>query len=100
MTVLTALIIQTRGKDIHCDAGGPDKTNKKYCGWLTLYNGDEYDHELVSTDPVFDTAEAAKKYMQDLVAEVRKMDLSIEGIAKHKEEAKTKMKYIANGMPA
>jgi hypothetical protein len=32
MTVLTALIIQTRGKDIHCDAGGPDKTNKKYCG--------------------------------------------------------------------
>ncbi|TSC96925.1 MAG: hypothetical protein CEN88_256 [Candidatus Berkelbacteria bacterium Licking1014_2] len=74
MDHLTALIIQTRGDDIRCLAGGPDKDGK-YAGWISLYRGDEYDHDLLSTNPCFQDEASAIKHMQSLVEEIRTMDI-------------------------
>lgn len=74
MNLLTALIIQSRGDDIVCDAGGPTE-NGKYSGWIQLYRNGEYDHDLVSTEPVYDSKQDAIFAMQELVKTVRAMDL-------------------------
>lgn len=75
MNFLTALIIQSRGDDIVCDAGGPTKKEGKYVGWIQLYRNGEYDHDLVSTEPVYDSKQDAIFAMQELVKTVRAMDL-------------------------
>lgn len=67
---LTALIIATRGDDIHTDFGGPTK-NGKYVGWITLGPDDRY-RPLISSDACFDTGEAAKEAMVKTVAEIRR----------------------------
>jgi hypothetical protein len=72
MTRLTAIIIRTRGDDIRCDAGGPNRDGK-WTGWVTLYNGDDYDHELLSTQPVYDSKDAAVAAVQEVVRVVRAM---------------------------
>lgn len=74
MTVLDALIIQTRGDDIRCLAGGPNK-NGKYAGWISLFRGDEYDHDILSTNAIFPSGETAIEHMRSLVEEIRKMEL-------------------------
>lgn len=71
---LDALIIQTRGDDIRCLAGSPDKDGK-YAGWICLFRGDEYDHDLLSTNAVFPNAQAAVEHMQSLVKEIRTMEV-------------------------
>lgn len=73
---IDAAVIQTRGDDVRCEVGGPStrpETLGKYVGWVMLYNGDEFDHPIVSTKPVFDTAEEALACVQDLVKEIRAM---------------------------
>ena len=92
MTRITAIIIQSRGDDIRCQAGGPAKDNGKYVGWITLYRGDEYDHELVSTEPIFNTEKDAVAHMEDLVKEVRAMDLDIPPVVKEAVDITHKIK--------
>ena len=77
MNMITAMIIQSRGDDIVCSAGGPTKDNGKWVGWITLYRDGEYDHELLSSQPVFDTKKDAVEYMKGVVKSVREMDLEL-----------------------
>ena len=72
---LDAMIIQSRGDDIKVQAGGPSKDGK-WAMWIMLYNGEEYDHPILSTQAVFDTEEAAIQHGKDLVAEIRALDLA------------------------
>ena len=77
MNRLTLMTIQNRGEDIVCAAGGPSTEagpgQGKYAAWITLYNDGEYDHELLSTEAVFASAEDAKKWARSLVEAIRKM---------------------------
>ena len=74
MTFLTAAIIQTRGEDVVCNAAGPDE-NGKHCGLIELHDNGEYDHLLISTEPVYESNDVALKAMNDIVGEVREMKL-------------------------
>ena len=78
VSMLTAMIIQSRGKDVKCLAGGPDKSTGKYVGWITLFQDGEYDHELLSSEPIYETKGKAIKAMRDFVAEIRAVDLKKE----------------------
>ena len=71
---LTGMIIQSRGDDIKCDVGGPDK-NGKYVGWIMLYQDGEFDHALLDSGPSFNSEKAALEKMEALVTEIRGMDL-------------------------
>lgn len=72
MTKLTAAIIQTRGDDIKCEAGGPDNEGK-YTGWITLYRKGELDRNLLNTPPVYNTEKEAVAAVTTAVEEVRNM---------------------------
>ena len=74
MTRLTAMIIQSRGDDVFCRA--TLSANDKYEGWICLYRNGRYDHDLLSTDAIYDTKKAAVEAMKDVVKEIRSMDLS------------------------
>lgn len=69
---LTALIIQNRD-DIECSAGGPVE-NGKFVGWVTLGPEDRC-RPLLNSEPLYDTAEAARKAMEDVVAEIRSREV-------------------------
>ncbi len=74
----TALVIKSN--EVKCDAGGPAKNcgenDGKYVGWIMLDVGRW--HPLLNTEPIYPTAAAAKKAMEDLVEAIRKADLSKE----------------------
>jgi|GEM_PF-3903176 len=67
---LTAAIIQTRGDDVRCLAGGPND-HGKWTGWISLYRDNIYDHDLLNTQPVFDSETAAVSAMEDVVSKIR-----------------------------
>jgi hypothetical protein len=71
---ITALIIQTRGKDVVCDVGGPSEEDKYY-GLISLHRNGEFDHDLLSTEPIFNTKEQALIAMQDTVKQIRSITL-------------------------
>ena len=68
---LTALTIQNR--NVRCEAGGPTKDEGKYVGWVML--DVQRWHPLFSTQPIYDTKEEAVKAMEEIVEEIRKMDV-------------------------
>ena len=67
---LTAYTIANRD-DIVVSAGGPCENTGKYVGWITLGEEDRY-RPLLNSEPIYDTAEAAKTAMQGVVDELRK----------------------------
>lgn len=68
---LTALIILTRGDDIHCTSAGPVVSeNGKYVGWITLGPDDRY-RPLLNTEPIYNSHEEAKAAMEAFVKEIR-----------------------------
>jgi len=71
----TALCIQNNRDHLRIDAGGPTEDGK-YVGWIML--DVERWHPLLNTEPVFDSAEAAKEHMKALVDEICSMDLLAE----------------------
>ena len=68
ISAMNALIIQNR--DVRCEAGGPDKDGK-WAGWIMI-DEDRWS-PVLSTEPIFESEEAAVKHMEDLVSKVRKM---------------------------
>ncbi len=73
---LAALIIQTNDeKDITADAAG-QHDNGKYAGWITFWKyGRPHISPLISTEPIYDTAEQAEEAMQEIVAKIRAIDV-------------------------
>jgi hypothetical protein len=76
MNLITALEIQTNGDDVVCSVGGPAKDNGKYVGWIELWRDGVLHKPMLSTEPVFNTAKEAKEYMEDIVKQVRTLELS------------------------
>jgi len=68
--MLSALTIRGRD-DIKTMATGPDDDGK-YAGWI-MY-GERFE-PLVSTRPIYDSEEQATQAMQDIIDEVRGMEL-------------------------
>lgn len=73
---LTAHTIYCRD-DIKVDAGGPAKASSehpewegKYAGWIYFIEDDRF-HPLINTEPKYDTPQAAKKAMRDMLKEIR-----------------------------
>ena len=77
ISMLTAMIIQSRGDDVKCEVAGPNKDGK-YIGWINLYQDSEYDHALLDSGPAFDSKDAALEKMESVVKQIRNMDLSPE----------------------
>lgn len=75
MTPQTALIIQTKGVDIHCEAA-KDADSKLWTGFISLYRGNKFDRFLVSTNPCHKTKKDALAAMKKLVSQVREVNLS------------------------
>ena len=71
---LDALVIQTNGDDVKVEVVGPGKTGK-FGTWVMLYRDGDVHRPIVNTELVFDSEENARKFGDDLVAEVRAMDL-------------------------
>ena len=70
LSKLDLMIIQTRGSDVKCDYGGPSTKNGKYVAWITLYNRNgEYDHPILNTDAIFDSAKQALAWAKKFVKE-------------------------------
>jgi hypothetical protein len=65
---ITAMAIGTRD-DIVTAAAGPDESGK-YSGWITL-GVDDHFRPLLSSECIYDSEEAAKKTMDEIVAEIR-----------------------------
>jgi hypothetical protein len=68
MSRLTALIILSRGDDIHVTSAGP--CDGKYIGWITLGEEDRY-RPLLNTEPIYDTSEQAEAAMRKVVDDIR-----------------------------
>ena len=74
LSLRTCLIIQNNPL-VECAHGGPDP-NGKYVGWVLLNDGRW--SPLVSTEPCFDSPGEAQAFVEELVSNVRKLDLSVE----------------------
>lgn len=66
----TAYVIGTRGDDIKTSVSGPDESNGKYTGWITLGPDDRY-RPLLDSGPYYDSSEEALTAMKQLVEEIR-----------------------------
>lgn len=75
ISALTALIIQDRGDDILCQAGGPDPETKKYAGYISLQEGHRGPRLLLNTEPIYATKKKAIAAMQKIVEDVRKAEI-------------------------
>jgi hypothetical protein len=75
VTMLTALIIQSRGDDVKCEYTGPDKDGM-YTGWINLYRDEEYDHPLLDSGPTFKEKKIAIETMEGIVVQIREIDLN------------------------
>ena len=74
MTLITALIIKSRGDDIKCSAA-KDKNSKKWMGFISLYNDGYFHTHLLSSDPIYDSRKIAEDEMKKTVEYVREMEL-------------------------
>jgi len=70
-TITILEIASNYPEDIIVSVGGPTKSNGKYVGWITR-GDDSRRRPLLSTEPTFDTPEAAKAAMQKIVDECLK----------------------------
>jgi len=66
VTRLTLYEIAGNPDDVVVDHGGPDKKHGKFAGWITRGPGHNY-KPLISTAPIFETAEEADEAMQQIV---------------------------------
>lgn len=71
ISLRTALIIQSN--NVLCKAGGPDPENGKFLGWIMM--DEERWSPLLNTEPIYETAEAARKAMYDTVVTIKATDL-------------------------
>lgn len=70
---LTAYVIATRHEDgdVRVSSVGPHE-NGKFSGWIMLGPEDRY-RPLISTEPVYGTAEEAVDAMNELIADVKRV---------------------------
>ena len=75
MTLYTVLLIKNEENDIRCESYGRSKKNDKWVGAINLYHDGFFHTTLISSDSVFKTENGAVAYMQEIVKQVRALDL-------------------------
>jgi hypothetical protein len=74
ITILTAMIIQTRGDDVKSLAGGPSAEGK-YANYIYLFKEDgRPDHLMLSTKPYFNTSKEAVEFGNRTINNIRNSD--------------------------
>ena len=73
VTMITAMEIQTNGDDVKCAAYGSNIG--LYSGMVELWHSDEMHKVMLSTEPIFLTKKEAINSMEDIVKQVRDIDL-------------------------
>ena len=77
MTLYTALVIQNPANDIRCEPYSQHKKTKKWAGAINLYHTESFHTTLLSSEPIFESSEAAVAYMEDVVKQVKALDLAV-----------------------
>lgn len=75
MTLLTVLTIQEGGDNIRCEVLGQDRKTGKWAGAVNLYYEDNLHTPLLTSNAEYDSREAAVATMEDVVRQVRAIDL-------------------------
>ena len=87
MTRLTALMIQNN--DVSAEGYAPDINTNLYRGFITFkHHDEECPMILISTEPIYPTAEEARLKMKELIALIKQVNLL--------EEDSTKPNYDNN----
>ena len=76
MTLITALTIKNNIEGIRCEPYGQDKETGKWAGAINLYHSEVFHTTLVSSNPEFESSKAAVAFMEDVVRQVRALDLA------------------------
>jgi hypothetical protein len=77
MTLYTALVIQNPSSDIRCEPYGQHKETGKWSGAINLYHDGVFHTTLVSSEPTFESPEATVACMEDVVKQVKSLDLAV-----------------------
>ena len=77
MTRYTAFVIQNPSNDIRCEPYSQHKKTKKWAGAINLYHDGFLHTTLVSSEATFESSEAAVAYMEDVVKQVKALDLAV-----------------------
>ena len=77
MTLYTALVIQNPSNDIRCEPYGQHKKTRKWSGAINLCRDGFLHTTLVSSEPTFESSEAAVAYMEEVVKQVKAFDLAV-----------------------
>lgn len=72
ISALTAIIIQTQGENIRCDAW-QDNLNKQWVGVVDLYRDGNLHTTLLESGPLYGSREAAIQAMEEHVRKIREM---------------------------
>lgn len=72
ISLLTALSI--RNNKVKIEVAGPDK-NGKYSGWISHFEGNGHYRPDISTEPVYASKQEARKAMQTIINEIKKLKL-------------------------
>jgi len=71
--MITAMKIQHNGDDVKCAAYGTK--DGKYAGMVELWHGEDMHEVMLSTEPVFGSRKEAVDSMEDIVKQVRELEL-------------------------
>ena len=75
MTRRTALVIQNKDNDIRCEPYGQHEETEKWAGMVSLYRNGSLHEMLLTSEPKFDSSNAAVIAMQDVVKQIRSTNL-------------------------
>ena len=70
----TALVIQDEGNDIRCEVFGQPSEDGKFAGAVNQYHGGYLHTTLLSSKPMYNSAEQAVVAMEQVVTEIRAID--------------------------
>lgn len=77
MTRYTAYAIQNPVNDVRCEPIGQHTKTGKWAGAINLYHAGVFHTTLVSSEPAFESSEAAVACMKDVVRQVKALDLAV-----------------------
>lgn len=81
MTLITVLTIQNLDNDIRCETYGLHAQTKKWAGAINLYHNGIFHTTLLSSDPIYESADASVVHMEDVVQRIR--DINVKEVMKN-----------------
>ena len=75
MTLYTALVIRNEDNDIRCEPYGQHEQTGNWAGAINLYHGGCFHTTLISSEPIFESSDAAVTCMENVVKQVRAAEI-------------------------